>query len=107
VYPNTHKRVQVKVVWRGALFAAVLFQILTYIWPFYEKHFQQYGGFLFPFLVLVVWIYFFSLILVIGAEVVAINVIRNAKERGAEVGPAPSGNVPEHRSLTHRGQRAG
>jgi YihY family inner membrane protein len=99
VYPNTHKRMKIAHVWQGALLAAVLFQLLTYIWPLYEQHFQKYGGLLFPLLVLLLWIYFFSFILVLGGEAVAIIAIRAGQESGEEVGPAPSDNVPEHRTL--------
>ena len=99
VYPNTHKRMKVAHVWQGALIAAVLFQLLTYVWPLYEKHFQKYGGLLFPLLVLILWIYLFSFILVVGAEVVAITTIKRAEETGDEVGPAPNDSVPEHRTL--------
>lgn len=99
VYPNTQTRLKLANVWRGALLAAVLFQLLTYIWPLYEAHLSRYGGLLFPILVLVLWIYFFAFILVLGAEVVALSAIQQAEERGEEVGPAPDGTVPEHRTL--------
>jgi hypothetical protein len=48
------------------------------------------------------WIYFFPLILVAGAEVVAIGSIREAEERGEEVGPEPDGTVPQQRMLRKR-----
>jgi membrane protein len=99
MYPNTHERLKLAHVWRGAALAAILFQILTYIWPLYVSNFSRYGGILFPILVLVVWIYFFSFILVIGAEVVAVSSIREANKRGEEVGPTTDGTFPQHRTL--------
>lgn len=107
VYPNTHKRMKIRHVWQGALLAAVLFQLLTYVWPLYEQHFQKYGGLLFPLLVLVLWIYFFSFILVVGAEVVAVTAIKASEESGEEVGPAPSDSIPEHRTLPQGNKAAG
>jgi YihY family inner membrane protein len=106
VYPNTRMSYRLRNVWHGALLAAILFQLLTYIWPLYEAHFAKYGGLLFPFLVLVLWVYFFSLIAVIGAEVVALTVLHEARQTGEEVGPAPDGSVPEHRTLAP-GRQAG
>jgi YihY family inner membrane protein len=99
VYPNSKMTYRLRNVWHGSLLAAVLFQLLTYIWPLYEAHFAKYGGLLFPILVLLLWVYFFCLILVVGAEVVALSVLHQARERGEEVGPAPDGSVPEHRTL--------
>jgi membrane protein len=99
VYPNTKKRFTLENVWRGGLLAAVLFQLLTFVWPLYEAHFSKYGGLLFPLLVLTLWIYFFSLILLIGAEVVAILTIKDAEQHGEGDGPSPDGNVPQHDSL--------
>ena len=106
VYPNTRMSFRLRNVWHGSLLAAVLFQLLTYVWPLYEAHFSRYGGLLFPFLVLLLWVYFFSLITVIGAEVVALTVVHQARQTGQEAGPAPDGSVPEHRTLT-QGRKAG
>jgi uncharacterized BrkB/YihY/UPF0761 family membrane protein len=79
----------------------VLFEIITYMWPVYAHfaHFSRYGAVLFPILVLTAWIYFFSVILLIGAEVVAIGAIDQAKQEGQEVGPEPQGTVPQHKVL--------
>lgn len=106
VYPNTRLSFRLQNVWHGALLAAILFQLLTYIWPLYEAHFARYGGLLFPFLVLALWVYFFAVIALLGAEVVALTVLHEARQKGEEVGPAPDGSVPEHRTLAP-GRQAG
>jgi YihY family inner membrane protein len=106
VYPNTHEHLKLDNVWRGALLAAVLFQGFTYLWPLYIEHFRRYGGLLFPILVLTLWIYFFSLLLVLGGEMVALSAIREAQRRGEELGPAPEGKVPQHRTMPQGRQTA-
>jgi membrane protein len=98
-YPNVHLNIRVRHVWTGAAAAAVLFQILTFIWPLYVESLSKYGGILFPILVLVLWIYFFSMILLMGGELVAILSIRYAEEHGIEVGPKPDGTVPGHMTM--------
>jgi membrane protein len=77
VFPTVTVRSKVRSVWRGALLAAVLFQLLTYVWPLYAHfvHFSRYGAVLAPIVVLAAWIYFFSLILLLGAEVVAFGAL--------------------------------
>jgi len=99
VYPNTKKRFTLGKVWRGALLAAILFQLLTFIWPLYAANFSRYGGILFPLLVLTLWIYFFSFILLIGAEVVAVSAIEDAEKHHQAIGPGPDGSVPQHDAL--------
>jgi len=101
VFPNVDPRFKFGNVWRGALVAAVLFQILSFIWPLYAhfSHFSKYGAVLVPILVLTAWIYFFSMIMLIGAEVVAIAAINQAKAQGRQVGPAPEETVPQHSVL--------
>jgi YihY family inner membrane protein len=101
VFPNVQPRLKLDNIWKGALTAAVLFEIITYMWPVYAHfaHFSRYGAVLFPILVLTAWIYFFSVILLIGAEVVAIGAIDQAKQEGQEVGPEPQGTVPQHKVL--------
>jgi membrane protein len=106
VYPNTHEHLKLDNVWRGALLAAVLFQGFTYLWPVYIDHFRRYGGLLFPILVLTLWIYCFSVLLVLGGEIVALGAIREAERRGEELGPAPEGRVPQHRTLPQGRQSA-
>jgi len=99
VYPHTHEHLKLNNVWRGALLSAVLFQVFTYLWPLYIDHFRRYGGLFFPLLVLTLWIFFFSLLLVLGGEIVALSAIREAEKRGEELGPLPDGQVPQHRTL--------
>jgi membrane protein len=96
VFPNVQPRYRMVNVWRGAALSAVLFQILSLIFPVYAafSHFTKYGAILGALLVLTAWIYFFSLILVVGAEVIAFAKIRDAEPEGEPVGPAPDGTVP-------------
>jgi membrane protein len=101
VYPNTYVRLRLRHVWKGALAAAVLFQVLTFIWPLYVEQLSRYGGILFPLLVLVLWIFFFALIMLLGGEVVAMAAIRDAERHGTRVGPQPNGAVPQHDTM-HR-----
>lgn len=103
VYPNTKTRLKLQNVWRGALLSAMLFQVLTFIWPLYISTFSRYGGVLFPILVLTLWIYFFSFILMLGGEVVAIGVIDDANEEGEQPGPPPDGSAPQHETLRREG----
>lgn len=97
VFPNIEHRFRVGHVWRGAAIAALLFQGLSYIWPLYVLvvHPQRYGAILAPIVILGVWIYFFALILVLGAEVVAFGALSQARAEGLLVGPAPDGTVPQ------------
>jgi membrane protein len=99
VYPNINHELRLKHVWSGALVAAVLFQFLTFIWPLYVEQLSKYGGILVPLLILVLWIYLFSLILLLGGEVVAIRAIRDAQKHGKPLGPLPDGTVPQHDTL--------
>lgn len=100
-FPNTQPRLKLRHVWQGAVIAAVLFQILTFIWPLYTHftHFSRYGAILFPILLLVAWIYFFSTILMVGAEFVAIGAILEANREKVPIGPEPQETVPQHRVL--------
>jgi membrane protein len=104
VFPNAEPRFKLRNVWRGALLAAVLFQILSYVWPIYAhfSHFSRYGSVLFTLLVLTAWLYFFSMIMLVGAEVVATGAIRESQAEGRSVGPAPKETVPQHRVLRNR-----
>lgn len=101
VFPNAKPRFTLANVWKGALVAAILFEILTYIFPIYAKfaHFSKDGKLLGTVVLLTAWIYFFSLVLVIGAEVVAITAINEAQSRGQEIGPMPENSVPQHSVL--------
>jgi membrane protein len=111
VFPNIEATYKWSNVWRGALLAAALFQIVSYIWPFYVRisHFSRYSAFLFSVLVLTAWIYFFAVILIVGAEVVAVSAIREAQRHGESVGPLPQRTVPQHLVLRkgrkHRARR--
>jgi len=103
VYPHIQTHLKLRNVWPGALLAAILFQLLTYIWPIYTAYLSQYGGILFPIMVLALWIYFFALVLVLGAEVVAVGAIREANRRGEEVGPRPDAAAPVQDQLREHG----
>jgi YihY family inner membrane protein len=100
-FPHAKPRFKLGNVWKGALTAAILFEVLSYVWPSYAHfaHFSRYGGVLFPILVLTAWIYFFSVILLVGAEIVAIGAIREARSRGQPVSPEPQDTVPQHEVL--------
>ena len=97
VFPNVEHRFRVGHVWQGAGIAALLFQVLSYIWPLYVVvfHPQRYGAILAPIVILGVWIYFFALILVLGAEVVAFGALADARAAGQRLGPTPDGTVPQ------------
>ncbi|HEX6510512.1 MAG TPA: YihY/virulence factor BrkB family protein [Chloroflexota bacterium] len=106
VFPNIEAAYKVGNVWRGALPAAAMFQVVSYIWPIYVRlsHFSRYSAFLFSLLVLSTWIYFFAMILMVGAEVVAVSAIRKAQRQGEPVGPLPERTGPQHLVL-RRGER--
>ncbi len=97
IFPNIEHRFRVGHVWRGAAVGAVLFQLLSYVWPLYAHfvHPQRYGAILAPIVVLGVWIYFFALVLVLGAEVVAFGALREAEAGHQRIGPMPDGTVPQ------------
>jgi len=101
VFPNVEGRFKRVSVVKGALVAAVLFEILTYIWPLYAHfaHFSSHGALLGAIAVLMAWIYFFAIIMVLGAEVVAFGAIDEAKAQQEEVGPEPEASVPQHTVL--------
>lgn len=100
-FPNVKVRRRLGNVWKGALAGAILFTALSYIWPIYAHfaHFSKYGAVLFPVLMLTAWLYFFSMIVCVGAELVAIGVIAEAKQNKEDPGPDPKNNVPQHRVL--------
>lgn len=105
-FPNIKPGFRFNNVWKGALLAAVLFQILTYIWPIYAhfEHFGRYGSVFLPILLLTAWIYFFSIITMLGAEVVAVAAIREAQSEGKSVGPNTNDTVPQHKVLRGGGK---
>ncbi len=100
-FPNVEIRFRLENVWKGAVVAAILFTVLSYVWPIYAHfaHFSRYGAVLLPILVLTAWLYFFSLILCIGAEVVALGALEEAADEERKVGPEPTDSVPQHRVL--------
>jgi membrane protein len=104
VFPNIQPRFKFGNVWRGAVVGAVLFTILSLIWPVYENfaHFGRYGTLLGPILLMAAWVYFFSMIVMIGAEVVAVGAIRGAEAQEKPVGPEPTESVPQHTVLRDR-----
>jgi membrane protein len=98
VFPNPQPRLKLTHVWRGSLVAAILFQILSFIWPLYTQvsHFSRYGAVIAPMIILAAWIYFFSVILMVGAEIIAFKAIQEANRTGQPVGPPPENFVPSH-----------
>jgi membrane protein len=98
VFPNPQPRFRFADVWRGSLVAAVLFQSLSFIWPLYThvSHFSRYGAVIAPMIVLAAWIYFFALILIVGAEIIAFRAIGEANRIGKPIGPQPHNFVPSH-----------
>jgi len=100
-FPNTNRRLEFRHVWPGAAVAAILFEALTLAWPIYAHftHFSRYGAVLLPILLLTAWIYLFSIILTVGAEIVAIAAIRDSNRRHLAIGPEPQNIVPQHEVL--------
>jgi membrane protein len=74
VVPNI--RVPFRDAWRGAVAAALLFLIFDLLFPLYFKVFlhgnAKYGTVAAALLVLIAWLWFFALILVIGAQINAV-----------------------------------
>ncbi|HZT95751.1 MAG TPA: YihY/virulence factor BrkB family protein [Chloroflexota bacterium] len=105
-FPHVKMNLRLANVWKGAVAAAVLFTALSYIWPIYSHfaHFSRYGAVLFPILMLTAWLYFFSMIVCVGAELVAIGAIDEAEQKHEPEGPEPQETVPQHRVL--RGEPA-
>jgi membrane protein len=82
VFPNIGAGYKLKNVWQGALLAAILFELVTTVWPLYVRlsHASRFGAALFSLIVLTAWIYAFSLILILGAEVIAAASMREIAE---------------------------
>lgn len=74
VVPNI--RVPCRDAWRGAVVAALLFGLITLLFPTYIKVFlhgnAKYGATVLTLLVLIAWLWFFALILLIGAQINAV-----------------------------------
>ncbi len=100
-FPNTTPRLRFRHIWLGALVAAILFELLSLAWPIYVglTHFSRYGAFLLSILLLTAWLYFFSLITILGAEVAAITALREANREHRSIGPQPQNYVPQHEVL--------
>ncbi|PZR98872.1 MAG: hypothetical protein DLM70_16450 [Chloroflexi bacterium] len=105
-FPNVKSGLKMRNVWPGAILAAVLFEILTFIFPIYSKyaHFQKYGSLLAALLLLTAWIYFFAMITLLGAEMVSFQALKEASARHEAIGPAPDGSVPQRMQGTSTGQ---
>jgi len=102
VFPNTEPRFKLENIWLGAGVAAIMFQIVTFVFPLYVRfsHFQRYGAVLLPILLLTAWIYFLSVIIVVGAEFVAFDALREARRQREPIGPTPDGTVPQHAQVS-------
>lgn len=98
VFPNVETKFKFRNFWKGALAAAILFEILSLIWPLYAKfaNFQKNGALLGALVLLMAWVYFFSITMLVGAEIVAMTSLSQANKQDAAVGPAPDGSVPSH-----------
>ena len=74
VVPNFE--VRFRQAWPGALVAAILFGLLQLLFPLYFKVFlsgnDRYGAVAASILVIIIWLWFFALITVIGAQVNAV-----------------------------------
>lgn len=101
VLPNIKPAFRFGNVWRGALLSSILFTILSQVWNVYAsfQHFGKYGVLLSSLLIFTAWIYFFSMITMVGAEIVAFEAIEEAKREGKSVGPQPKESVPQHEVL--------
>lgn len=101
VFPNIDPPFKFGNVWKGAGVSAILFTILSLIWPIYAhfQNFGKYGQLLSSILLLTAWIYFFSMITMVGAEVTAFAAIEQAHDEGKELGPEPQESVPQHEVL--------
>ncbi len=79
VVPNI--KVPFRDAWRGALVAAILFGLITLLFPTYIKVFlhgnARYGATVLTLVVLITWLWFFAVILLLGAQI-------NAVARGLE-----------------------
>lgn len=101
VFPNTKPRFTIRHVWPGAALSAFAFTALTYIFPLYSRlsNFGRYGVIIGPILLLTAWIYFFAIVLLLGAEIVSFHSLRAARAQGERLGPEPDGTVPQRASV--------
>jgi uncharacterized BrkB/YihY/UPF0761 family membrane protein len=86
VFPNIGAGYKLRNVWMGAAPAAILFQLVSTIWPIYVRvsHASRYSAVIFSLIVLTAWLYAYSIILLFGAEVIAVASMR--KRRDAALG---------------------
>jgi membrane protein len=74
VVPNT--TVPLRSAWRGALVAAVLFGTVQVLFPLYFTVFlsgnAKYGAAALSYLVVIIWLWFFALFTLVGAQVTAV-----------------------------------
>jgi membrane protein len=86
VVPNT--RVRFRDAWRGALAAAILFGIFEVIFPLYFKVFlngdSRYGAAGAAILVVIVWLWIFAVITVLGAQINAVAMGLKPLPRGLD-----------------------
>ena len=94
VFPNIEAGYKLRNVWLGSLLAAILFQLVTTVWPLYVRlsHASRFGSVLFSLIVLTAWIYSFSFILILGAEVIAVASMREMQ--GSSNQPTDGGGLP-------------
>jgi YihY family inner membrane protein len=79
VVPN--RRITFRQAWRGAITSALLMTAINLLFPFYVSHFlgaKQYGATAGFAIIIVTWFWFFSVILLLGAEV---NSVFGLKQR--------------------------
>lgn len=104
IVPN--RRMHPAEVWSGALVAAVLFEIVTYVFPVYVGHFMAHAWFGHLVLllgILAVWFWAISLILLFGAELNSYVILRQRPldadiaglvHRAAQQASAPPDTAP-------------
>jgi membrane protein len=99
VVPN--RTFQLSEVWRGALLAGILMEIITLAFPFYGKlvhGFNSYGATFALFFLLATWLFFLSQFIVLGA--VANRMVIGVPKAGGAVAE------PGERTTETRGSRA-
>ncbi|GAC1638402.1 MAG: hypothetical protein NVS4B2_27450 [Chloroflexota bacterium] len=101
VFPNVDPALKIRNVWPGAVIAAVLFEILTFIFPLYTRfaHFNKYSALIGSLLLLTAWIYFFAMVTLVGAEFVSYRALKVARDEHRSIGPAPDDTVPQRQGV--------
>lgn len=91
--------------WRGAIVAAVLFEIVNLVFPFYVKHqHSQFGAFAGLLAILTFWFWVVSLILLIGAEINSFAAL-GQRAAGGDL-PTVMHNVAVHGRVPRAGEDA-